>query len=86
MAYGSTSQTCGVSVEISVNGSLDEQEVADISELLQQLGQAIGDPGAAPDAVQLEDGGSLDSLNAFQFAYQEQVQVDYSSSRVRATA
>ena len=36
VAYGSTSQTSGVSVEISVNGSLDEQEVADISELLQQ--------------------------------------------------
>ena len=42
--------------------------------------------GAAPDAAQLEDGGSLDSLNAFQFAYQEQTHVDYSSSRVRATA
>lgn len=86
VADGSTSQTNGVSVNISVDGSLDEQEVADISELIQQLSQAIHDPDATPEAAQFDDGGALDSLDAFQFAYQEQTHVDYSSSRVRATA
>ena len=90
IAYGNESQTSGVSVNISVDGSLDEQEVADIGELLQQLSSAVQDPSATPDTAQLvaqlSDGGGLDSLSAFQFAYQEQTHVDYSSSRVRLAA
>ena len=86
VAYGGTSQNSEVSVNISVDGSLDEQEIADISELLGQLSQAIANPEETPEPAQFDDGGSLDSLDAFQFAYQEQTHVDYSSSRVRATA
>ena len=53
IAYGNESQTSGVSVNISVDGSLDEQEVADIGELLQQLSSAVQDPSATPDTAQL---------------------------------
>jgi hypothetical protein len=89
--YGSSSQTSGVSVDINVNGSLNDKEVADIGKLLQELSQAISDPNGAGNSGQLDpaqfaDGGALDSLSNFQFAYQEQAQIDYSSSRVRATA
>jgi hypothetical protein len=89
--YGSTSQTSGVSVDINVNGSLNDKEVADIGKLLQELSQAISDPNATGNAGQLgpaqfANGGALDSLSNFQFAYQEQTQVDYSSSRVGAAA
>lgn len=86
VAYGGRSQSSQVSIDIGVEGSLDTKEVADITNLIQQLSQAIRNPAATPEAAQLGDGGNLDSLDAFQFAYQQQVHVDYSSSRVRATA
>lgn len=85
-AYGSRSQSSNVAIGIDVEGSLDTEEVADITNLIQQLSQTIRNPETTPGALQLGDGGSLESLNAFQFSYQEQVQVDYSSSRMHATA
>jgi hypothetical protein len=83
--YASASQSSGVSVDISVDGSLDREEVADIRKLLRQLSRAMDDPNATPDLAQFGDGGALDSLDSFQFAYQEQTHADYSSSRLRAT-
>ena len=81
--YHSRSQSSQVSIDIGVEGSLDREEVADVTNLIQQLSQAIRNPEATPGAVQLENGGNL---TAFQFAYQDDVKVDYGSSRVRVTA
>jgi len=86
LAYQGASQTSSVSVDINVNGSLDDKELSDIGRLLQQLSQAIYDPKATPDPAQFADGGVLASLDVFQFAYQEQTHAEYSSSQVLATA
>jgi hypothetical protein len=82
VAYGGTSAASGASVQISVDGSLDVNEVADITDLLGQLNQAIVDPSKTPDPSQFTGGGSLDSLRSFQFAYQQQTSVAYSTSRL----
>ncbi len=74
----STYSASGMSVAVTIDGSLDSEETADISELMQSLlGAAVGgQSGGTPDAA------SLESLGSFQFAYMEGVRL--SSSRLAA--
>jgi len=65
LAYGSTTLSQGISVSVSVDGSLDSGEVADITKLLGQLAQGVSDPSKNPTASDLGTGGALESLNAF---------------------
>lgn len=75
-AVGSSSSYSarGMSVAVTIDGSLDSEETADISELMQSLFEAAvgGQTGATPDAA------SLESLDRFQFAYMEGVRLSSS--------
>jgi hypothetical protein len=77
--YGSTSSSASLAVSVKVDGSLNDKELADIGALIRQLAAGIQYPSQGVSAAQLSDGGSLSSLNSFQFAYQKQTQVDYSA-------
>lgn len=83
--YGSASSSDKVSVGVTVDGSLDDKEVADIGKLLQQLTTSVHDPSQGVAASQLQDGGSFASLDSFQFAYREQIRAAYSQSQVAST-
>ncbi len=82
--YGSTSSSDSLAVNVQVNGSLNDKELADLGALIGQLAAGIQDPSQGVSAAQLSDGGSLSSLNSFQFAYQKQTQVDYSAFQAAA--
>jgi hypothetical protein len=76
---GSASSSDQLAINVQVNGSLNDKELSDLKSLIGQLAGAIQDPSQNISASQLSDGGSLSSLNSFQFAYQKQTQVDYST-------
>lgn len=74
--YRNAQSASQVSVSIGVEGSLDSGEVADIGRLLDHLAHPGQDAAHALG----------DSLEGFTYAYQEQINVDYSSSRVSVRA
>lgn len=80
VADGNTSAANGISVSVSVDGSLNSGEVTDIANPLKQLAQAIQNPANTPTPAQFADGGSLDSLSSFQFAYLQNSKLDFSST------
>ena len=82
--YGSTSSSDSLAVSVQVNGSLNDKELADLGTLISQLAAGIQDPSQGVSAAQLSDGGSLSSLNSYQFAYQQQTQVDYTAFQAAA--
>ena len=65
-----------VSVNVKVEGTIDDQELADITKLMERLGAAAGGDGAPVDI------GSLDSLDQFDFSLNRSASFDY-SQRVR---
>ncbi len=70
----STYSINGLSMAVSIDGSLDSEETADISELMQSLfGTAVSGQTDTTLAA-----GSLDSLDSFQFAYMEGTQASVS--------
>lgn len=70
----STASGSSISASIEVQGSLSDQEVSDIKKLLTALGSAVKDAGsgnAAQAAQDLQQAGSLDTIQGFDFSYQQ---------------
>jgi len=70
-----TSHSSDVQVGVKVDGSLSDQEVADIAKLLQTLAGAVG--GKAPKTDQ---SSTFTTLNNFQFQYKTQTELQYGSA------
>jgi hypothetical protein len=73
-----------VKLDVKVNGSLDKNEIADISKLVDQLTAAVNDAhngDSAKAAQDLSSIGSLDSVRSFRFAYQESTQLKSNTTR-----
>jgi hypothetical protein len=65
-------------VNIEVDGSLDDKEVADITKLLRGLvkvSSGLASGQGAKAAAGLQNIGSLDSIKSFQYAYEEDTQM-----------
>ena len=73
-------QSSSVEVEVSVEGSLSDQEVADIAKLLESLSAAARGQGTPKPVPSPAASGGYQTINSFQFQYQEQVEFQYSHS------
>jgi hypothetical protein len=79
-SFRKTSASSSMVANIQVDGSLDDKEVADITKLLRNLvkmssGLASGEAAKVPGGLQ--NMRSLDSIQNFQFAYQEDTQMQF---------
>lgn len=80
-SYGS-SASASMSVGVQIEGSLSDKEVADITALMGHLGAAIEDSRSGDSAKLAGDvaaAGKLQSIQGFQFAYQESYRGDYNT-------
>lgn len=77
---GASSASSAMSVGVKVNGTLDDDEVADIQKLLGQMMSVVADARDgtlnAPATDYLAS-GSLESLQSFRFGYQENARARY---------
>jgi len=66
-------------VEVSVEGTLDDDEVEDISKLLRKLASQVQNPNPRRIERQFE---KLDSLDSFQFGFEQTRSVNFESAEV----
>jgi hypothetical protein len=79
--YASGGAESRLAVSIDVEGSLDQQEAADIGKLLEQLAGAVETArGGGAEAVQAAPVTVADSLLNYEFAYSEESAASYSVS------
>ena len=73
------SSSAAYAVEVSVEGTLDDDEVEDIRKLLSELASSVSNRGNGQAAPELDE---LDSLAAFQFGFERTVATRFERAEV----